>query len=545
MGVTMTSTDATDSQENQRVLIQALTNPDCYPHPAEGVTVLQTHISWILLAGSFAYKIKKAVNFGFLDFSTLKERAYYCQEEVRLNRRFSSRLYLGVVGIGGSLQYPRMGNVTGGVQEYAVKMHRFPEGQLLSDYAERGQLSTDLITAVARKLAAFHQRLPIDTKQAEQFGSDAGVHEAVLGNFIAIDRLAELRAEEKEIRVQLQRWTEEQLQSLVGVRAGRLKQGFIRECHGDLHASNIVVLDGEPVFFDCIEFNPSFRWIDVLSELAFLLMDLDCRGYEEHGNLLLNRYLEATGDFMNLDLVRFYKVYRAMVRAKVMRLRLEQVDQEPRLRGEVEADYQRYLNLAQGESRLRQPYLIITYGLSGPGKSFLARNLAPRINAVHIQSDVERKRLVGLAWAERSQSQPGSGIYTRSHSKKTYDDLLAKTEAIVKSGFPVIVDATFLERERRDRFCRLARALEVPFCILACQARDDVVRQRLWDRRTEANNASEADAMVMELQKAQYQFLEKDELDFVVVADTEQNDIGEDLARYFQSVLAKIPEKDV
>lgn len=516
--------------EQQEILIQALERPECYPHPVESVRVVQTHISWILLTGLYAYKIKKPVDFGFLDFTSLAQREHFCHEELRLNRRFSDQLYLDVVSISGSVQHPRLEESQAHPAiEYAVKMRQFPSGELLSDYADRGELNTAMAGQIARQLAEFHHDAPREPQQAEKFGHPQAIYETVMGNFEALQRQAPVYSGEAEMQERVRQWTEQEWRRLQPVFAYRIEQ-HVRECHGDLHLGNIAWWDGKAVFFDCIEFSAQFRWTDTISELAFLLMDLHQRDLAGLAQEVLNNYLQHTGDYGGLAVLNFYCAYRAMVRAKVCRLQLAQQSDQNSV---LQKKYRDYLSLAAKFTEPSSPILCITHGLSGSGKSFVSRHLAGTLNAIHLRSDVERKRLVGLEPLGSSDSKPGAGIYTETLNEQTYSALWHSANAALNAGFSVIVDATFLSLSCREHFKNLAGQHSAPFLILVCRAADKTLEERLSQRAAEGLDPSEADGKVLAMQKQNYKPLDAQELSYAVIVETDR---PQALAQLRQSV---------
>lgn len=484
-------TRATDQQH----LVSALSNPACYPHAVGRVRVLDTHISWVLLTGSIAYKIKKAVNLGFLDFSTLAVRKHFCEEELRLNRRLAPGIYLEVAAIRGTLQAPHFGG-DGPVLEYAVRMREFPQEALADTLLRSGQFGAREVDMLADAIASFHAAAaPVGTGSG--FGAPELVLRGALQNFEQIGQFETAAADEVMLGV-LRDWTLRSHAQLADGMARRVATGRIRECHGDLHLGNIAVLDGQPTPFDCIEFSPELRWIDVMSELAFLTMDLTDRGHPEFAARFLNRYLEETGDYEGLRLLDFYQVYRALVRAKVHGLRDRQRDGAVRTADETR--FSHYLGLARRLVVPRRPYLVITHGLSGSGKSTVSQSLLEGLGAARVRSDVERKRLHDLAPLASSGSAPGAGIYTADATAATYDRLAALAEDIIGSGFPVIVDAAFLIRADRERFRDLASRLGVSFVMASVQVPESVLRARVAGRQAQATDASEAGLAVLERQ---------------------------------------------
>ncbi len=498
-------------------LIKALQHPEVWPHPATEVEVLETHISYVILVGDFAYKIKKPVDLGFLDFSTLDLRQQFCQQELRLNKRLAPDLYLDVITITGTSANPEIGG-SGPVLEYAVRMQRFPSNGLLSQHVER--LSPELVDKLAVKVSSFHAGIEaLDATSPE--GSPEAVYTPMQENFSLIRELEH----EPEIDAQLERleqWTQQTYTDLTGTIVARKANGFIRECHGDMHLGNITLIDSDPVIFDGIEFNPNLRWIDTISEIAFLVMDLEQRGRPELAQRFLNTYLEQCGDYDGLELLSLYKTYRAMVRAKVAAIRLTQDDLVDEERSGLLQDLHSYINLAESYTRVGKPALIITHGVSGSGKSFSARLLAMWLPAVQIRSDVERKRLMGLGPEADSHSQPWQGLYDESSTWSTYQRLLDLAEDLVAYGYVPIVDATFLQQEQRQLFAEMADNMLVPFIILDMQVPEPVLHERVRARIEHDSHVSEANEEILGMQLQTAEPLTTAERSFAVTVSSDQ-----------------------
>lgn len=295
-------------------LIAALQNPALYPHPVEAFQVIETHISWVVLTGPYAYKLKKPMNFGFLDFTDLEKRGHFCNEELRLNQRLTEDLYLEVLPITGSAEAPQLGG-DGPVIEYALKMRQFPQSQLLSTLQANGELTSAHIDEMAKQIAHFHLTAP-KVPQEHPAGTPDEVMAPVRQNFDQIrpflsdkSNLAQLDA--------LQAWAESSFERLKPLFSQRKKDGFTRECHGDIHLGNATLINGHVVIFDCIEFNEPFRFTDVYADTGFLAMDLEDRGLKSLARRFISQYLELTGDYQGLEVLNFYKAYRALVRAKI------------------------------------------------------------------------------------------------------------------------------------------------------------------------------------------------------------------------------------
>ena len=394
------------------------------------IQVVETHISYVLLTGRLAYKIKKPVNLGFLDFSSLEKRRHCCEEELRLNRRLAPELYLEVVPITGTPETPCIAG-EGEVIEYAVRMRRFPQSALLDRRLARNALAPELIDALADRIAAFHEQAARCPGGAA-YGSPTVVWGAVAENFRQLRQFlpAEQYAGQLDL---LERWSEGSRSRLDDFIRFRQQTGGVRECHGDLHLGNVAMLKGRPLIFDCIEFNPDLRWIDVINEAAFMAMDLAERGRPDLGHRFLNRYLERSGDYAGLPLLSFYQVYRALVRAKVAAIRSGQEDQDA-CRREMAVCGQ-YLDYACRSTFPLNRSVVVLHGLSGSGKSWVAQILLEARGAVRVRSDVERKRLAGLPLGANSRSQFNDGIYGDPMTAATYARLAELAREVLTAGY--------------------------------------------------------------------------------------------------------------
>jgi aminoglycoside phosphotransferase family enzyme/gluconate kinase len=528
-----TSPETTEQQQEQ--LVQALLDPACYGHPLESVTVRETHISWVLLAGEFAYKLKKAVNFGFLDFSTLEQRRYYCGEELRLNRRFAPGLYLDVIEITGSPEQPEIGG-SGAVLEYAVRMRRFPQAGLLSQVAENHQLDAAHVDEIVTLVAGMHAQA--DQKPADpEAGSPADIRHWVDENFTHI-RHVRLPPEQRLQVDELDNRCKDMFAACGKLMQSRREDGFVRECHGDLHLGNLALVDQQITPFDCIEFNPRLRWIDVMSEVAFLVMDLQERGYPVLAYRFLNDYLQHSGDYAGLRLLNYYLVYRALVRAKVAVLRSAQSDLDAAGQLAARAEFAAHLELAVQYARPRPRAIIITHGVSGSGKSWWSERLSGPLGAIRIRSDIERKRLFGYRPDATTDSGISSGIYTAAAGVRTYERLAELARQAIDAGFPVIVDAAFLQRAARDRFKDLAGEQGVPCIVLHCEASAGVLRARLEKRQAHGSDPSEAGVEVLESQLDTQEPLQPDEFGHCNVVTASGDPSGKELAARVGDLIA-------
>lgn len=479
--------------DNHRTLVQALLTQLKNSDPQ--ARLIETHISSVILAGNRAWKLKKPVDFGFLNFTDLSQRVHFCHEELRLNRALGGGLYLDVAEIRGTPEAPHFDG-DGELIETAVVMQRFPDGAQLDQVLTREGLPLARMDELAERITSFHASAPVAGPDSA-FGEPATVYFPMAQNFEQIKPLLDpadsARLQQLE---RLRLWTETTYARLMDTLASRKRDGFVRELHGDMHLGNMALVNETIIIFDAIEFNDSFRWIDTMSELSFLLMDLEDRGLPAHARRLLNRYLEHSGDYAGLALLRFYQVYRAMVRAKVALLGIAHGG-TPEQIAEARARYARYVDLAEGYTRPEAPRLLITHGFSGSGKSHAALILAESTGLIRIRSDVERKRL----YPKQGEQGLFKGRYDPQATEKTYARLLELAASVIKAGFGVILDATFLAAAPRKAARALATSLGIPFHILTIHCPDEIMRQRLSARAQAGGDPSEATLEVLDAQQ--------------------------------------------
>jgi len=489
-------------------LIQALTNPSVYPHPVTQITIQETHISWVLLTGPFAYKIKKPVNLGFVDFSTLALRHHACLEELRLNRRLAPTLYLEVVSLTGTPQAPTF-NGDAEPFEFAVKMRQFPLDATLDHALPKGKVQNQHIDQLAKDLARFHASLPA-SPESTSWGDPEVVGKTVMD---VLDHFSQETqpSDDRDFHRSLQQWLQQEHAHCDQAIANRKSQGFIRECHGDLHLGNVVLLDDIATPFDGIEFSERLRWIDVMSDTSFFVVDCMAHGRRDFAARFLNAYLEHTGDYEGMAVIRFYEVYRALVRAKIARIRLNQNPQVDSTSASLADQCHRYITLAQRLAHPDPPSLIIMHGLSGSGKSTLSQNLLESMGTIRLRSDIERKRLFGLSPDLRRAREVKTELYGSDTTDALYHHLRNTTQRLLSSGYTVIVDATFLKRHYRDLFRRLAEEEAVPFLILDVQSSLATLQERITTRKEQQSDASDADLAVLQQQQRQQEPLGENE----------------------------------
>jgi uncharacterized protein len=499
-------------------LADRLLAPEAYPHAVvTPIRVVETHISLVLLTGANAYKIKKPVRLSFLDYSTLAKRRACCEEELRLNRRYAPDLYLGVSAIGGPATAPR---VDGGGEpiEYAVRMRQFDRHDELGELlATRGVDAAEL-AALGEHVARFHaSAAPVVA--TSPFGTASALRKVILDNFASLRRLPEAVQWQETVRA-LERWVELTHARLATLIDSRRDSGLVRECHGDLHCGNVVRWAGALTPFDGIEFDPALRFIDVTNDIAFLTMDLAMHDRPDLRRAVLQAWTQALGDFGGLPLLPYFETYRALVRAKVAALRALQEQAGSEHRSLDCGTAARYLAWAIGRARQSPPCLILTCGLSGSGKTSVARAVATPLLALHVRSDVERKRLAGLGPLDDSRSPPDGGIYTRDFTERTYARLKDCATSALLGGESVIVDAAFLRRHERRDMIGLAKGMTVPVGILHCVAPLDVLRERLAGRSRSGGDASEAGVAILARQPGYWEEFDDDERAKVVAVDT-------------------------
>jgi aminoglycoside phosphotransferase family enzyme/predicted kinase len=510
----LTDLPSNSLQRHDALMACLMQDNAAFPEPIAGVERIDTHISTVLLAGQYAYKFRKPVKFGFLDFSTLELRHRDCLEELRLNQRTAPAIYRDVVAVVGDLDAPRIvdGPPTDEALEFAVRMRRFDPAMTFDRLAERNELAIALMDRLASKVAALH-------RDAAPAPAGMGTPEMVLRwcdeNFVEMRELVHSAADRERLDT-LARWADDEWKKRSALMATRAASGCIRECHGDLHLGNVVLFDGAPTLFDAVEFNAELRCIDVINEVAFMFMDLADHRLDAHAWRFMGAYLEITGDYDGLALLHWYAVYRALVRAKIALIRLHQahVPQHVRLREHTSAED--YLQLAE---RLRRPgarVLAVMTGLSGSGKSTVAQCLASALGGVRIRSDVERKRLHGMAPRDAS----GGRIYSEAENVRTYERLATLAAEALDARVPAVIDAACLKLAERRRFRALAAARDATVVLVACEAPDDTLRSRLRERAAAATDASEATVQVMDSQLRWQEPLDDDDQAIATVIDT-------------------------
>ncbi len=521
-------------------LIRAMMQADFYPDRADSVELRQTHISYVLLAGDYVYKVKKPVRFTFLDYSSLEKRRHFCHEEIRLNRRLAATVYLDVLAIVGDGERfglrdsPRQEET---ICEYAVKMRRLPEEYFLDRLIQEGKARKEDFDRIAAILADFYATAATD--RASLYGSPEMIRLNLETN---VAELAPCVGETLTLD-EFKHVQDYHLSFLTENRAifeTRARDGRVREGHGDLRAEHIC-LEKNPVIFDCIEFSEEFRYCDAASEIAFLSMDLDYLGVPTLSNYFVTSFQNLTKDPGLSRLLPLYKAYRACVRGKVETLKSREPEVPEKEQREAKGRARRYFHLAYCYASGPCPAaIIVVCGLAGSGKSTIARILGARTGYQIFNSDVIRKQLAGLPSTSHLQDEYGTGLYSDSVNALTYDCLLKQAECSLKAGEGAIVDATFKDPEHRRLVIEMSSRTGVPVLFVECRASEETTFRRLQERQQRPGEVSDATVAVYLRQRKEFAPLTEIPDSSRTVLDTE-GDPDEAATRVFdilRSILA-------
>lgn len=489
-------------------LIQAMLQDDFYPHDTDHIHLQQTHISWIILTGPFAYKVKKPVDFGFLDFSTLERRKHFCEQELQLNRRLAPGLYLDVLPIGAGQEAPELGG-SQHIFEYCIKMIQFADNDLLESRLSANDFDAAWMDDLAGAIAAFHKHAK-QSADIASFGAPDYLMQHIQASIDTAQRHPE--AIDAALLQCIRRQAGQRIQQLHGLFSRRISQGRIRDCHGDLHLGNIALFRGRPTPFDCIEFNPEYRAIDTLSDAAFLLMDCDARGRADLAFRFLSRYLECNGDYAGMPLLPLFLSYRAGVRGKVACLLCEDASAGDAVKNGKLAEAVHHFTLAAHYLRTSPPACLYAIGgLSGSGKSHLSLLGCGPARAVIIRTDATRKRIATL--------HPQLPLYSDAMHRLTYQTMFDAAAVVLQAGWSVILDATFLSPQERQRARAVAEAAGVPFRFLWLDIPEQDLHRNIRQRRLQGDDISDADLEVLQAQLAGYKRPAEDGIHFLTSAD--------------------------
>ena len=496
-GITETSGRGTAVRSGlESGLVEAMSQPSFYPHEPERVELIETHISWVFVAGDLVYKVKKPVVFPFLDYGTAERRRLLCHEEVRLNRRLAPDLYLGVRGLArGRDRWTLTDAEDVAASEHAVEMRRFDEERTLERHLERGGVDPAQIVALGRKVAAFHRAAsPLPPER----GGSAAQARLVNENFeslLSFEAVVPARA-----LAAAQRFSSAFLSARGAQLDRRARAGLVRDGHGDLRAEHVLLMGGGIEVFDCIEFSSELRGIDTGSDLAFLVMDLEAHERADLARKLVAAYRVAGGDPGDDALVAYYGAYRAWVRAKVACLRAAELQDDDPKRRDAEAQASSFAALGRRFAwRARGSLLLVTCGGTASGKTYLASRLAQASGLTHLNSDAVRKEMLGLSPVERA---PASA-YTQGSNARTYAELGRQAaDALGTDG--AVVDATFRNLADRARFGEALGNAGVEPVFVECRAPREVLERRAADRMRSREHVSDAGPALVARQQLEF-----------------------------------------
>ena len=472
------------TEANLPELLQQMLLPEFYPHPVTiPIQLIQTHVSWVLLTGDFAYKLKKPVNFGFLDYSTVANRQYFCEAEIRLNQRGATELYLAVLPISQQDHKYQFGN-DGEIVDYAVKMVQFPQSALLSNLFESGQITADNMVEMGRVVARFHDDAQTSA-YISGFGTVAKIRQSIDDNYRQTEPYIDQSQTQQQYR-ETKAYTDRFLLEYEQLFIDRIAGGFIRECHGDLHLRNICYWHDKILLFDCIEFNESFRFVDTMYDVAFAVMDLEARGRKDLANRFLNTYVEQTGDWAGLQVLPMYLSRQAYVRAKVTSFLLDDVNISSADRLSAVETAGNYYHQAWAYTQSKQGRLIMLSGLSGSGKSTLGKQIAESLGGIQIRSDAVRKHLGGIPLLTKGEDS----LYSPEMTTRTYQELLSLGAKLATQGWIVILDAKYDRQSLRTAVIDLAQSEDIQLDMIHCTAPESVLLDRLAQRTGDIADAT-------------------------------------------------------
>lgn len=502
------------THSNLPPLIQQMLQPEFYPHPVKTpIQLCQTHISFVFLTGNFAYKVKKSVNFEFLDYSTLEKRQHFCQQELRMNQALAPKLYLEILPIvqqGNQFSFSHSSNQ---IVEYALRMRQFPQEDLLINRFKQGKLTLQHIEELGKVVAGFHLTAPTND-EILKYGQIEQVRHSIDQNFDQTDQYIGIAQTQKQYNEtkQFNQHFFEQRQALFNQ---RIQNQLIRECHGDLHLKNICIFEDKITLFDRIEFNKEFRYVDVMYDVAFLVMDLEARGRIDLSHQFLNSYIETTGDWEGLQILPFYLSRQAYVRAKVNSIMLDETTISEEEKTAIIQEAKHYYQLAWQYTQRHAGGIVMMSGLSGSGKSTTARKLSQLMGAIQIRTDAVRKHLGGISLHEKG----GDQLYTPEMTQKTYSRLLELGILLGKAGFWVILDGKYDREKLRKSVIESCHSHQLPLHILECHTPLEILRSRLQQRQ---GDIADATADLLASQQALAEPITPEEQPYLTQIDTTQ-----------------------
>jgi hypothetical protein len=521
---------------NQVEIIKLMHQTSCYPHIVKKIQTIQTHISYVILTGDIAYKIKKAVKFRFLDFSTLENRKKYCNEELKLNQQLCPEIYRDVVPITKEKDNRIMVDGKGEVIEYAVKMKQFPQRNMMTVLLSKNKIQHKHIMQILHRLIDYYK----NQKQSDEINSYGKKHiieKNINENFRDVKPFINILLERERFE-KIKKYNKCFFEQADDIIDKRCKNDYIKSCHGDLHSGNIVILNDDICIFDCIEFNKRFRYIDIASDIGFLAMDLDFQKKPYLSSFLINNYIEITHDETLLDILNFYKSYRAFVRGKVTGFKLNDSSLSARERKNIINVSNNYFDLSEYYAELfnllinnRKPIIFLISGLTGTGKTTLAIKLGIDYNAKIIHSDLVRKEIFGLSKYQHHYVKANTGLYNRENIEKTYNEVIKQAVNIIRNGENIVIDATFQKRHYREQVKMIAENHNAIFIILYCTSSDIIIKQWL-DSRSKTQSISDGRWEIYQSQKKTFEPFQKN--DDVIKIDMSKHSFQQYLKMYNQ-----------
>jgi len=471
-------------------LIEFLLSPNTYPHLPTEIKHIQTHASDVFVAAPYVYKIKKPVDFGFLDYSTLEKRKYFCEKEYELNKMLCCSAYIGIEII--SLKDGKLKLGPGDETiEYSVKMNLLPEQYFLHNLLREGEVSKDDFSKIAEKLMDYYMsQLPSDF--IGTFGQPENIKSIIDDNISTSKKFLNETITANSYNT-LKSYNDTIFKNKSGIFIKRMRDGWIRDCHGDLRLEHINLSNNDICIYDCIEFNEKFRYIDIASDIAFLSMDLDYNGYYKFSDFFIDEISGLMNDENINDVLDFYKCYRAIVRGKVDSLKSFEPevpeDERSRARKNAELFYKLALKYSLFGSR---PAIIVVSGVIGTGKSTIAKALTEELSFDVISSDIVRKKISGVPKFERKYEGYDAGLYSGDVTEKTYSEMFDVAEDIIKNGKSAIIDASFSKKKWREHIVKLSKNFDSRIYFIETQTPINVIEQRLIAREREQKTVSDA-----------------------------------------------------
>ena len=526
---------------DQNIFLKEIQNPKTYDQSLDKIDLIQTHISYVIITDRFVYKIKKPVDFGFLNFSTLELRKKFCYEEIKLNKRLCDRLYIDVVTLTKKVDKSLEINGEGDIIDYAVRMNKFSQDKLMSFLLKNSQISKKHLDNLCSILLDFYNSYPADD-EITSYGSPESVKKNIDENFEQTQNMINITIPE-EMFNNIKKANNVFFKNKKELFKLRMKNGFIHDCHGDLHSGNIVIDNQGICVFDCIEFNKRFRYIDVASDIGFLAMDLDYNNHPFYSSFIISKYIEISNDKNILKLINFYKSYRAFVRGKVGGFQLNDPQIKKIDKEKIITSTRKYFELSHYYSKLfnleitnKKPIIFLTSGLTGTGKSTVASKISIDFNAETINTDIIRKKQEGINIYERHHEEPNTGLYSPEKIKATYEKVINYAEEIIKKRKNVVIDATFQKRKYREMVYNLSKKYNAIIIPIYCHCPENISKQWL-NRRLQLKSISDGRWEIYLAQKETYEYYTDDE--YHIKYDTSNLDY-ETRMKFFNEIINRI-----